>query len=59
MTPQVTAGEYEYLLNVCGNISTPAAECNGAGSCQTKAAIGQNINAGKMKIRLDLFQISE
>ena len=51
----VKAGEYTYLLNVCGPLNAGQGECSGdeIGSCQTKAQLGGELsttNAGNKRI---------
>lgn len=43
---KIQAGEYEFWLNVCKDISEVTGECQGVGSCQTKPSNHQMINAG-------------
>lgn len=45
----VSAGEYNYLINVCAPLITGSGDCQGAGACQTKTqADGSmtNVSAG-------------
>ncbi|XP_067674216.1 cation-independent mannose-6-phosphate receptor-like isoform X2 [Haliotis asinina] len=45
---KVKAGEYTYLLNVCGQLTSGTGACAGVGTCQTKESDNSFIvNAGK------------
>ena len=42
----VSAEGYHYLLNVCGPLHSPPAECASMGSCQTGATLSSPVAAG-------------
>lgn len=44
---KVPAGDYTYLLNVCGPLNSPPAECVAMGTCQTGSALSSPVAAGR------------